>query len=375
MYSNRLKTLTTPLVLCLLAVLSFKNVKSQTTVSITQDTASTCNGTLFDSGGQGATGYQDNEYYVLTICPDNPNDVITLNWLNFALSTTNTAPNPQNNADYLTIYDGNSTAATTLGTYTGTSLQGLIVTGTSLNTSGCLTLEFESNDQGVGAFAASISCSTPCQRPTVVMDAPTVGQNPQLICQGETVAFDGSNSFASPGFNIVSYVWDFGDGTVDTTTTGTTNHSFDAGSGEYNVNLYVVDDNDCINSNLETIKVLVGTTPTFNGLSADTLLCLGESVCLDGAYQTVQYTGQPQNTLTGQVYLPDDVGSCFTADINFFSFVPGAVLTNINQLNDICIDMEHSYMGDLVGTIYCPNGQNVILHQQNGGGNILGRPN
>jgi len=60
--------------------------------------------------------------------------------------------------------------------------------------------------------------------------------------------------------------------------------------------------------------------------------------------------------------------------LDFSAFTPGQTLTNVNDLQDLCINMEHSYMGDLVGTIYCPNGQSVIFHQQNGGGTFLGDP-
>lgn len=344
------------------------------TVLISQGTASTCNGVLYDTGGIGASGYQNNETYTLTICPDVPGDVITLDWINFNLDVTNTAPPPGNNIDNITIYDGNSTAAPTLGTYTGSSLSGLLVSGTTFNTSGCLTLVWESNDAGTGVFAATITCTTPCQRPTVVMNSPLVG-TPVKICDGETVNFDASGSYPAPGFNIVDWIWNWGDGTVDTLTTGVVSHTFNSGPGEYNVNLYLIDDNGCISTNLETVQVLVGTEPTFIGTSADTILCLGESVCIEGFVQPTLWTGQPINSLGGATYLPDDVGQCFTATLEFQGFLPGQTLTNINDLLEICVSMEHSYMGDLVASIYCPDGTGVIMHQQNGGSTNLGDPN
>ncbi len=354
-----------------IALLTFGQVSAQTTVSIADGSVATCGGTLFDTGGQGGTGYQNGEYFVLTICPDNPNDVITLDWLTFNLDQTNTATPPANNQDNLTIYDGDNILAPTLGTYTGSQLQGLLVSCTSLNTTGCLTLVWSSNNQGTGIFAASITCDTPCQRPTVDLVAP-VG-SPQKLCIGEDLTFDGSASFAAPGFNIAQWIWNFGDGNVDSNGTAIATHSF-AAPGEYLVDLFVVDDNGCINNNRETVQVLVGTEPTFTGTTADTTLCLGESVCLDGVVNPTFYSGQPINSLGGATYLPDDVGQCFTATIDFAGFTPGQTLSNIGQLLGICVNMEHSFMGDLVATIYCPNGQNVIMHQQGGGGTYIGDP-
>ena len=58
------------------------NAFSQTTIQMNAasngQTFSTCNGFVIDSGGQGGGGYGDNETVVVTICPDNPGDDISL---------------------------------------------------------------------------------------------------------------------------------------------------------------------------------------------------------------------------------------------------------------------------------------------------------
>jgi gliding motility-associated-like protein len=143
--------------------------------------------------------------------------------------------------------------------------------------------------------------------------------------------------------------------------------------GEFMVDLFVLDNNDCAATNLVTVQVLVGTEPFFDGTTTDTTICLGETVCLDGVVTGVLYTGTP-GAVSTSAYLPDDVGQCFESTITYNIFNPGQTLTNINQLLDICVLMEHSYIGDLVATIICPNGQSVVLYQQGGGWNSLGEP-
>ncbi|MFN9327581.1 MAG: proprotein convertase P-domain-containing protein, partial [Flavobacteriales bacterium] len=42
------------------------------------------------------------------------------------------------------------------------------------------------------------------------------------------------------------------------------------------------------------------------------------------------------------------------------------------DLPSVCVSMEHSFMGDLVVYLTCPNGQSVTFHQQGGGGTFIG---
>jgi gliding motility-associated-like protein len=354
--------------------LIFKPSFSQNIFSITDGMVQTCNGILYDTGGQGGLGYSNNENHTLTICPDNPTDIITLVFNNFNLSNVNTAGGGGNNMDYIAIYDGNSSAATSLGSYTTNQLQGTIVTCTSLNTSGCITLTFVSNSSGTGVFAATITCSTPCQRPTAV--ATSNPGSPARICKGDVVTFDGSASTAQAGFNIATYIWNYDDGTTDTLTTPTTSHTFNT-EGEYIVQLYVIDNNGCINNNLVDIQLLVAPDPIFTPLVATQTICLGEtgtfSATPDDYEQT--WSGFPDGNLGGPQYVPDQVGQCFSTNLVFQQFDPGQQLTNINDFLGVCVDFEHSFMGDLVISLYCPSGQSVILHQQGGGGTNLGDPN
>jgi PKD repeat protein len=66
---------------------------------------------------------------------------------------------------------------------------------------------------------------------SVTPSSPTVGQ---------ATTFDGSSSSDSDGDTITSYRWDFGDGSMNTTTTPTITHSY-ASPGAMTVKLVVVD--------------------------------------------------------------------------------------------------------------------------------------
>ncbi|MCB9184974.1 MAG: gliding motility-associated C-terminal domain-containing protein [Flavobacteriales bacterium] len=324
----------------------------------------TCSGAFLDSGGQGASGYSNNESYVATICPDVPGDAITVTFPTFNLSTQGPQP-----IDALTIYDGNSTSAPSIGSYTGTELQGLQPTATFFNTSGCLTFEFNSNGAGTGVFAGSITCYTPCQPPVAVATM-SEGPVPALVCTDEVIDFSGLQSTATAPFNVISWEWDFDDGTPPVQG-ATASHSFSE-PGEYIVQLEVLDDNGCTNVNLVDLQVLVSTTPSFAGTVEAVETCLGATVDLTAVVSPTTWTGLPEANFGNGIYVADDPGSCFNNGLPYSAFDSGQTLTDINDLTSVCVSMEHSYMGDLIISVICPSGQSVILHQQGGGGTYIG---
>lgn len=322
----------------------------------------TCQGAFLDSGGNPGD-YSDNESFTTVICPDGGGPAISLQWVIFNLSTAGVAP-----LDEMSIYDGADVTAPLIGTWTGSNSPG-IISASFGNVSGCLTVVFTSNNTGTGNFAANITCFEPCEPPTAVANFGSL--IPYLACQGEVITFDASNSFAAPGFNVSNYYWDFADGTIDSG--AVVQHAFND-PAEYVVQVEVVDDNGCSSTNLVDLQVLVSTTPIFSNTTPSTTICQGQSVSLNTDPQAVTWSALPESNLGGGLFLPDLQGVPFNTSITFTQFAPGQVLTNPADLQNICVSMEHSYMGDLVIQLTCPNGQTMVMHQQGGGGTYIGVP-
>lgn len=342
-----------------IAFFSVLTAYGQTNVTMSNGTFFSCGGAFLDTGGQGGPGYSNNENFTCTICPDTPGDVVTVDFITFNLA----AIGPQNSWDNMSIYDGDNTQAGTLGNYTGTQLQGLFVTATPLNTSGCLTFVFQSYAANTGGFAGTITCDTPCDRPTAVAsyDAPSTHR----ICVGDVINFDGSASYPGAGFNITEWLWDFADGTTDDSGP-VVSHSWDV-PGEYVVELYLVDDNGCASTNRVSLQVLVATFPSWTPFPTDMDLCLGEQVCLEAFPDDYEVTWAGPDISyenASDFDLLDNVGECFPSEIEVAGFAPGQTLTNINDLISIDAAIEHSWLFDLVISIECPSGQSAVLHQQ-----------
>ena len=335
--------------------------------AISNTTLETCQGFLVDTG-LSAGDYGANEDITMTICPEAPETIITLY---FALADLG-------EGDIMQVFDGPDDSAPILGTYEGYDLQGLELFASADNPGGCLTLHFTSDASGPGNFVAEMSCGYPCERPFAVVES---GEPvPHLACVGEEILFDGLGSTSADGFDIVSWEWDFDDGTISNDV-GVASHTYES-SGAYKVQLFIADDNitdddpdGCSNNNLVDHLVLVSTEPDWSGTSLDATVCSGQLFPLDGAVQGTTYDSEPSGDFGGGLFIPDDQTQCFNAELTFTAFSPGAVIENANaDIVDFFINFEHSYMGDLTITFICPNGQSMAVHQQGGGAANLGVP-
>lgn len=122
--------------------------KTPPTYAVNTGSVTTCTGTFTDNGGSNAP-YMDFSDDIFTICSDDvSNPYVTVNFSALDLWT---------NYDFLRVYDGTTTAAPLIGTYTGILAPFSVSSG---NVSGCLTFHFTSDlwTQRMG-WTASIGCS------------------------------------------------------------------------------------------------------------------------------------------------------------------------------------------------------------------------
>jgi gliding motility-associated-like protein len=320
-----------------------------------------CEGALVDSGLSQAD-YGANENHTITWCPEAPETVLNFYWVVFDLDVAST----------ITLFDGDDNTAPLIGSYSGDELQGQDIFSGVDNVTGCITVEFTSGASSSGNFAAYASCGYPCDRPFAIVN-PTEAQ-PMLACIGEDVFLEATSSTVAEGQELVSWVWDLGDGTTDDTSGPIVAHSYTQ-PGLYVMNLSLTDDNDCDNNNVLDYQILVSTNPDFTGTSSDLTMCVGDEVDITGVVEGVLYTADPSVDFGGGLFIPDDQTGCFSSQLTFTSFYPGAVVNDANvDILNAFINFEHSYMGDLTITFICPSGQTVLVHQQGGNGTFLGVP-
>lgn len=372
----------------LLALSSFLLAGQNYLMNAALTSVNDCSGFFMDSGG-GSNPYGPNQHFTTTICPDGT----TGTHIQLIFSGTQIGA-----GDDLCFFDGNSTAATPLGCasdFNGNAA--FIIQATAANNTGCLTITFDSDatDQGSG-WSADINCIPACQTIFAVLDQTDPIIEPADtgwidICPGDRVFFWGKGEYPQNGtlYNhsdlTTDFEWDFGDGAI--TYGPTVSHVFDEPGG-YIVHLKLTDQLGCKNTNYLSQRIRVAHKPDFMIGNFVQQICVGDTVGLNAMIDSmdvnhtvsvnpVEEGFQTLGIRSDSLALPDGNGSSYQTTITFSDFSPGQLLTNINDLLGIWVNMEHSWLRDLEISLTCPNGQSAILHNHPGniGGEVfLGVP-
>ncbi|WP_282043966.1 choice-of-anchor L domain-containing protein, partial [Winogradskyella flava] len=270
---------------------------------------------FYDSGGEFGN-YGNSENIVTTICPQNTDEFIILNFVSFFT---------QLNQDIITIYDGDDTTANIIGSWSGPNSPGT-VSASTLNTSGCLTIEFVSNDSGpANGWEAEILCATPCQDIVTSIDSTIPEANGSgviSILPGDTVDFSGSATFSLDGSGA-TYDWNFGDG--NTAEGANVSNTF-INPGTYTVTLTATDDNPQVCSNTETIVVFVLGPNVVVDQDTYTTEQLVEDVLINSPCATVSniISSTGSNFSSAE---PNGIGYFISNGVNF-PFEDGLLLTS-----------------------------------------------
>ena len=308
-----------------------------------------CSGTFLDSGGAGGN-YGNDQNNVYTICPNVAGNRSTVFF---------TAFNLEDGRDFMYVYDGNSTSATLMGIYTGLVGPGLVSASPS-NPTGCVTFRFTSDASTVSSgWSGTLGCTVPCQTITAALTtAPAASAGIVRVCQNTTVNFTGSGIFSSSGTGA-TYSWGFSDGT---TISGQNISRTFTTPGSYFAYLTITDPSNCKNTNSAQVQVQVSTTPVLASSATPASICLGATAALSASVTMTPFAPVCTPPVSGTTFLPDGTGVSYSTSINVNCYSPSQTITAATDISRICLNMEHSYLGDLNLRLICPNGQSTLLH-------------
>ena len=391
--SQKLRFLIT---LLLLNLASLEALDAQTFV-MNGNPINACSGVFTDSGGLNGD-YSPNQNITTTICSNSMG--ITATHVQLTFSNVDIRE-----GDVLTVYDGPSVAAgTLLGTHADFNGDPVFIfQASSANTSGCLTLVFTSDgsDEGTG-WRATMNCVRSCQQIFADLASSTPAVEPAEngwidACPGTRIFLNGQGIYPQNGLIYQhsdftsSFSWDFGDG--GTAVGPTVSHIYDEPGG-YTIQLTITDQLGCKNINFIGQRVRIAPRPRFN-IAGDipSEVCAQDTLTLSAivndsssVYEMSVLPGVSTFSTGGIVAdslpLPDGNGVCYTSAIEINSFSPGQTLQSIDDLEGVCVVMEHSFLHDLEISITCPSGVRVITHNfisppstGGAGATLLGVPN
>ena len=171
-------------------------------------------------------------------------------------------------------------------------------------------------------------------------------QGSNLFTQGTNLLFYASNSLLFNLYTSLNELFNFYDD----------NEQYYDCDGCYNDN-----NNDGVCDELEVYGCTDAFAVNYNpAANLDDGSCINMTPC------------ECEDEFSEPLYLPDGSGAVYSTDIVLTCFGEGQVLTNVNDILSVDINIEHSYTGDLDILLTAPNGVQVTLFEQAGGGTWFG---
>ncbi|NCC17976.1 MAG: T9SS type A sorting domain-containing protein [Bacteroidia bacterium] len=379
-----------------------------------QRTIFTCDGYLMDEGYDNLN-YKDSNDYWTAFCPSYSNKRIKINFSEFDIHPS----------DRVEIYYGvgiNGIAYIENPQqpyFTNQELLGKEIIVPLTDTTGCLTVRIVS-DSALNAtgFKAEFSCIQHCQIPIADLDTFFIKYNAAgqativpvrdiidttfnlfdntfttnhyktlNFCDGDSIVFVAKPLFPennSPYPQSISsciFDWNFGDGTTQTVYgSNMVGHKFTKNILNF-VSLKITDSNQTcesinelkiraimskisIKSMLDSLDICSGTP--FNylvGFENNNNLILSSN--FNKAYRYDSTSLIPDG--------PNCTFPCTEAKITVDNYPSGTLIRNTSDILSVCMNIEHSFAGDLSIELVCPNGSSTILkHFTFSGGAHLG---
>ena len=345
-----------------------------------------CTGYFYDSGGANGD-FDPSENFTMTICSTDPELSTGITFFDFDLGGSNWS------SCTFTIYDGSSTADDVLYSFDSPNDPDPgVIMASDANPTGCLTIEFTSpgNLEDAGWFA-EINCQYPCQDYTVeIVSSDAINADNEIdVCyelELEVVTnYFENNEFYEQSDVTTTFEWTFNDG--DVLQSGQEVSQIYDEMSETEVTLIVTDVNDCIQTfsyivikdHPEVLTSIIPPTETEvcpeTELFAYSGLLDSNGVVVSTFFEPVTWVITEPAVEVGvdfaePIYLPDGLES-YTSVLNISAYDPASVL-DANDFTEVCVEIEHSYLGDLDVTLTAPNGTEVFLFNQSGGSTWLG---
>ncbi len=208
------------------------------------------------------------------------------------------------------------------------------------------------------------------------------------LCMGDGVIFTAhceyslSTGWYTPSDATTTFLWDMGTGD-SIEGVGQTSVYYD----QYfkiacnEMILSVVDEEGCTSTIYPQVRVRVAKNPLKTVYTLQDI-CNRDSLLVNIGYSgdnatllldSIVYSEGASKTYNNRTFIPDgpncqgqgQSSNCFNAPVVFDEFPNGMVIRDKKDVCSVCVNFEHSYMGDYDLSIICPNGNSAKLKYKN----------
>lgn len=201
------------------------------------------------------------------------------------------------------------------------------------------------------------------------------------LCIGDGVIFHGHGDYTynygyyTPSDATTFFHWDMGyenDTAVGVNLTEVVYNDYQT-TGCFDVSLNLRDEFGCTNTVFTSIKVRTALNPIKTIFSLQDI-CNSDSLAVNMGYDGEDATLTLKRIETAETvskvfeirtFIPDGcdcgVHSYYEAPVEFTEFPNSRVVQSAKDICSLCVNMEHSYMGDFFMTLVCPTGQEAII--------------
>lgn len=338
-------------------------------ISLAQSSYTSCDTVTWDDGGV-SSDYSANYNHTYTYCRSEnyPYSTSELHFMLFDIHPS----------DSVCIYAGADVSSPLIGCYSGSELHDSVLTIMD----SCITLEFATDDSLEAAgWQAHFTCGVACQ--AIDVSAPDTNHifdayNISRTCKDDSFRLAFEYQFIE---NDTYYHQDLStstfeliyDSTVISTDVGMDSLWYILEPGKYTFTTILTDTIGC--EHKEDFVLFVSRPPLVT-------LTLPDTVCAEEEppfyAHNVPYTYILEFGVGGDtIFLPDGDGTSYSSTINTDSIFPPGLDLGTDNLQAVCVNIEHSWMRDLEIALVCPSGDSIILHDHPGqiGGEVyLGEP-
>lgn len=372
---------------------------------------------FMDNGGAGR--YSSGDHYVIinSNCPETHRFSLEISELDI------------DKFDTLIIYDGFGTTGAVrakINNNTGHRIGDKVFVSRT-NTSGTLTVRFkvdpDSSRHGSG-FILTAGCNSPCENIYSVIDSmffrtrngvvydtgyqrevpvydttfnitaagDTVGIHHidtsyftgVHLCVGDGVIFRGHgvytqrHGYYTPSDANTYFIWDMANGGDTIQGTNITEISYDQyqRTGCFDLTLTIIDTFGCTSNILTSVRVRTSQNPlktifTIGDICNNTERAVTMGYDGDNAtltLRTIENVQLVSKTNEVRTFIPDGPGcpdQCYSAPVLFSEFPNSRTVQSGEDICSICVNMEHTFMGDISVYIVCPNGNRAPLFYGN----------